>query len=129
MTPDTEAFLQEAEDCLRAAIGLRDLGFPSYAAGRAYYAMLNATRALLHVHGFVSHSHGEAGGILGKEFVKTGKFPPHLHKPLILGTRVRHRADYLAGDKIPIEEAEIQIQRAIEFVRHVRGMLPHPPRD
>jgi uncharacterized protein (UPF0332 family) len=123
MNPDAADFMREAEECLRAAIALRDTGFSGYAAGRAYYAMLNATRALLHVHGHISRSHGEAAGVLGREFVKTGKFPPHLHKALIVGTRVRHRADYLAGDKVAIEEAELQIQRAVEFVNEVRQIM------
>ena len=123
MSPGAADFMREAEESLRAAIGLRDSGFPGYAAGRAYYAMLNATRALLHAHGFVSRSHGEAGGVLGKEFVKTGRFPPHLHKYLVLGTGVRHRADYLSGDRVAIEEAELQIKRASEFVQFVKGLL------
>src|SRR5687767_5783286 len=54
---DVEAELSHADDALRAAEALLKLSIPNEAAGRIYYAVFHAARALLFSIGIAPKSH------------------------------------------------------------------------
>lgn len=119
MTRNVRKILDEAHQSLHAANTLRDDGFYGYSAARSYYAMFHAAQVLLETKGINPSSHREVHAALGRQFVAIGEFPRHLHQALVRGMELRHRADYLAGERIEIEDAETQLRLAAEFIQEV----------
>lgn len=122
MTRDIWELLDEARQSLRAAYSMRDGGFYGYSASRSYYAMYHAAQVLLETRQIPSSSHREVHAALGREFVVKGEFPRHLHQALVRGMELRHRGDYRAGESVELQDAELQLRLAAEFIQEVSRM-------
>ncbi len=83
MSKEVRRYLEKAERALAAAeVLLRD-GYPSDAAGRAYYAMFYAAQAALRSEGIEVIKHSAVESFFGRHFVKAGRMDPTFHKMLI----------------------------------------------
>jgi len=98
--------LTRAEQCLRAAEALLQLGLWSDSVSRSYYAAFHAIRALLFSRGLEPRSHRGAIHLLNTEFIRRGLLPSS-HNLLLGGLqRARELADYDSG--VTFSEAEAQ---------------------
>jgi uncharacterized protein (UPF0332 family) len=122
LTPEQAELLQKAEDSLRAARLLANEGLHDFAASRAYYTMFYMAEALLLGDGLVFSKHSAVNAAFGREFVKTGWVPAHLHQYLIKAMEARHTGDYGPAH---VDEAEVvvHIDRAEEFLKVVEALL------
>lgn len=74
---DVEAELSHGEDSLRAAQALLQLDLPNEAAGRIYYAVFHAARALLFAIGIAPRPHEALRTLIAQHFVN----PDCSHRP------------------------------------------------
>jgi uncharacterized protein (UPF0332 family) len=116
-----ERLLDEAANCIAAAHVLLQSGFPGYAASRAYYAMFHVAEAMLDSVAMAFSSHAAVIAAFGREFAKTGKLPAEFHRWLIEAQSVRQTGDYMDSQSVTPEQAQKQIDRASQFLSHVRG--------
>jgi len=119
MTLSIEGYLAGASDSLDAAELLLSEGFAGYAASRAYYAMFYLAQAFLLEPGRDYSKHSAVISAFGRDLAKTDIVPRHFHRYLIEGQTARLLADY-RGAPISDEEAQIQVDRAREFLEFTR---------
>lgn len=128
MTPtqklDAEAELARAEDSLRAAQALLDLGIASEAAGRIYYAVFHAARALLFSEGIAPKSHEAVRALISLHFVKAGRLPPECTKDLAQLEGLRNSGDYDTHFTLGAEQLEPELKRARRFLDDARAAMP-----
>jgi len=89
---ELEALLDKADESLSAAKLLLDQGYAPFAASRAYYAMFYSAHSLLLDIGQSYSQHSQVIGAFGREFAKTGKLDPTLHRHLIDSQDLRNVA-------------------------------------
>jgi len=66
----------------------------NHAASEAYYAMFHAANALLASIDLGFSKHSAVHAAFGREFVKTGRVPQHLHRWLLSAFETRVQATY-----------------------------------
>ncbi len=108
--------LQKAQRQLSSALILLTDGDYDGAAGRAYYAMFHAASQILLTNGLAFSSHGAVHAAFGRDFVKPGLFPAHLHRALLNAFDTRITADYNSAPTLSQEAAESVIRDAEEFI-------------
>ena len=112
MTHDQVQLLHEARDSISAARSLLQIGYPKYAASRAYYAMFYAAQALLEGEGLSFSKHSAVIAAFGREFVQTGRVPAEFHRFLRDGQDLRYLGDYGPRGSVEPDQASEQIDRA-----------------
>ena len=123
MKAQTRAYLDKANENIKAGLDLIRDGHYEIAASRAYYAMFYAAEALLTEEGHEFSSHGAVHGAFGKQFTKTGRLDAKFHRYLIDAYRERQAADYDAPAEVGLEEAQTLLDQAKEFLAAAKSLL------
>jgi len=95
---------------------------------RSYYAVFQATRALLAVENLESRKHSGIVAMFNQHFVKTGRVRKELGAVLKDAWRYRELADYSDVADFTREEAEAQLRDAESFVEEIARLL-NPPAE
>lgn len=121
----TEAEMAHARDSLRAAEALLGLGIANEAAGRLYYAVFHAARALLFSLGILPKSHEAVRALLAQHWVKPGKLPAQCSKDLAQLEGLRNAGDYDPLFVLSAEDLQPELERARRFLEVAeRALLP-----
>lgn len=122
MREEVDSLLDKAAKSQEAAKKLFDLGYPSFAVSRSYYAMLYAAEALLLSKELAFSKHSAVISAFGQHFVKTGLLPAELHAHFREAFDKRTKGDYALEEvgaddvKTIIEHADIFLQNIISFI-------------
>ena len=127
MTEDQRELLDEARDSVNAARLLLQNDFAGYAASRAYYAMLYVAQCFLEGESLSFSKHSAVIAAFGQHFARTGRIPVEFHRYLIEGQALRQTGDYGQRHAVTVEQAEIQIERAQEFIALAEQMIGANP--
>lgn len=114
--------LQKATETLTSAEILFEANRSTDCVSRAYYAMYQATQALLPAHGFESSTHKGARMLFGKHFVKTERIDQRYAASLRQAYDTRLLADY-SGETVTNEQARKILSDAQAFVAEMRRQL------
>lgn len=123
MKSDTAKLLEKAGRAIQAAEVLLGRGDAEFAAGRAYYAMFYVAEALLLERDLKFQKHGGVHGAFGEHFARTGLLDVRFHRWLLDAFDRRIQADYGLDALVTIEEAQMMLDQASEFLRESRGLL------
>lgn len=110
------ASLQAAENPTRD-------GLYADAISSAYYTVLHAAKAGLHVHDVVVESHAAVRRMFGLHLVKSGKIEPNWAAYLTAGLNDRLAADYDVETEFSKKEARSECVRAREFLKRIKRYL------
>lgn len=116
MKPEVADLLVQAQESLGAAKILHRGGYHGFAAARAYYVMFYVAEAFLLDKNLAFGKHSAVIAAFGEHFTKTGILPPEFHRYLIRGLQVRHTGDYGKARSVTLEEADLQIKLAEQFL-------------
>ena len=112
-----------AREALRAAETLtRDQCYAD-AISRAYYAILHAAKAALHVHDVAAESHAAVRRMFGLHLVKPGEIEAKWSAFLVESLDDRLAADYDVETTFSREDARSECRRSREFFSRVRRYL------
>jgi uncharacterized protein len=115
--------VERADQALRAAQALLDVGLHADSVSRAYYAAYPLLRALLLSRGMEPRSHSGAIHLFNTEFVRPGLLPSS-HNRLLGGLqRARELADYDPAVAFSAEDAAMNLEDARSFAREVLELL------
>src|SRR5436190_15366911 len=109
-----------ARESLRAAETLTRDGLYADAISRAYYAILHAAKAALHVHDIVAESHIAVRRMFGLHMVRSGEIEPEWAAYLAEGLDDRLAADYNVLINVSENEARENCGRARRFLNRIR---------
>ncbi len=123
MNASQAELLQDAEESLAAARLLLENLYLGYAASRAYFAMFYVAEAFLEGEGLSYNRHSAVIAAFGKLFARTRWVPSEYHRYLIEGQALRQSGDYGERNAVTRDEAELQIQRAQDFVELGKRLL------
>lgn len=115
--------LARAEQALRAAEALRDLGLFSDAVSRAYYGVFHILRAVLVSRAIEPKTHSGAIHLFNTEIIRPGLLPSAHNKILGGLQRARELADYDAAIVFSREDVEAFLSEARSFENDVRALL------
>jgi uncharacterized protein (UPF0332 family) len=121
------AWLEKADDSLRAARTLNDARFHSEAISRAYYVMFYAAKALLVAEGQDLSKHSAVIAAFGHDFVAGGKLPSELHRYLRNAFDARNLSDYRTTPNSTKESAAEHLAHAEEFLAAIEAFLGETP--
>ena len=93
------------------------------AISRAYYAILHAVKAALHVHDVVAESHPAVRRLFGLHLVKPGELEPKWSAYLVESLDDRLAADYDVETSFSREEARSECRRSREFLNRIKRYL------
>ena len=112
-----------AREALRAAETLTRDGCYADAISRAYYAILHAAKAALHVHEVAAESHAAVRRMFGLHLVKPGEIEAKWSAFLVESLDDRLAADYDVETTFSREDARSECRRSREFFSRVRRYL------
>lgn len=127
MNEESRKLLAKAEEVIEAVDLLIAGGKHTVAAGRAYYAMFHAARALLAHSGMHPRTHGGVSAAIGQHFAKTGLLDSKFHRWLIDAFLDRLESDYEFDIEVTVADAARLRARAREFIDAVRVHLTSRP--
>lgn len=107
----------------RAAELLTREGCFADAVSRAYYAILHATKAALHVHDVTAESHAAVRRLFGLHLIRRGEIEKEWSAHLVESLDDRLVADYDAEVSISREDASHECRRSREFLNRFRRYL------
>ena len=116
MTKEQQFLAQKAQDSLRAAKLLEAEGLADFAVSRAYYAMFYIAEAFLLGENLSFSKHSAVISKFGEYFVRNDKIPSKYHRYLIDAEQMRLKGDYDRTERLELEDAQLVIQRAEEFL-------------
>lgn len=117
---------QKAQQYLRSAAVLFELGDYDSCASRAYFAMFYVTQALLlETNGEFSTKRGIRAAFR-KHFVENGQFPEQASVMLDRAYQVYERADYSSRSVTTRQVAEQALQEGEAFVNAISQHLAQP---
>ncbi len=120
---EIEFLIRKAEQTLKTAEYIFEIGDYDSCASRSYYAMFYMAEAVLLTKGLRFSSHKSVIGKFGQYFVKTGVFPKEFGKWLSEAFDSRLKGDYFIYAHITREEAEKVLESAQKFVAGVKEYL------
>lgn len=123
MTDEQQELLQQARDSLNAAKWLMKGEYPGYAAARAYYAMFYIAEAFLEGDGLSFSRHSAVIAAFGRVFAKPKRVPVEFHRYLIEAQAVRHSGDYGERQAVNFDQAQVQIDRAEDFLQLAQRLI------
>lgn len=129
MTAAQQELLRQAHDSLEAAKWLMQGKYPGYAAARAYYAMFYIAEAFLEGDGLSFSRHSAVIAAFGREFAKRGRVPVEFHRYLIEAQAVRHSGDYGERQAVNFDQAQVQIERAENFLELAQRLIGPLPKE
>jgi uncharacterized protein (UPF0332 family) len=112
-----------ARESLRAAQALTHDGLYADAISRAYYAILHAAKAGLHVHDVEAESHPAVRRMFGLHLVKPGEIEPEWSAYLTASLDDRLAADYDVETSFSQEDARDECRRSQQFLKRVKSYL------
>lgn len=115
--------IEKAKKLLSDADTLLKANSYESSVNRSYYAVLNASRALLILRGVDPETHEGVKTMLSKEFIKPGILPKEFGEIFRAIQARRIDSDY--GDYVEIgkEEADDSLKRAQKFVKKIEEVL------
>lgn len=115
--------IEKAKKLLSDADTLLKANSYESSVNRSYYAVLNASRALLILRGVDPETHEGVKTMLSKEFIKPGILPKEFGEIFRAIQARRIDSDY--GDYVEIgkEEADDSLNRAQKFVKKIEEVL------
>lgn len=108
--------LEVAKSDIKSAKILLDAGECRGANNRAYYGIYHAISAIHALDGNAYKRHKDALANFNKNYIKTEIFPKTLEKKIAEAKEIRHASDYDDFYIATREEAEEQIDTAVELV-------------
>jgi len=90
---------------------------------RSYYAMFTAAKALLALKEKDSAKHSGVISLFSRYIIKNNLFPKKLSKYLPKAKDLREDADYVDFINITKENANLQLERAAEFIKEAEKTL------
>jgi len=108
---------------LQAAENLTRDGLYADAISRAYYAVLHAAKAGLHVHDVVAESHAAVRRMFGLHLIKSEEIEPQWSAYLTASLDDRLAADYDVETEFSKKEARSECVRAGEFLKRIKQYL------
>lgn len=116
--------LQQAEESLKdAEILLKAGGSFRSIINRSYYTMLYSTLALIAEKGVGGSKHSGVISIFDREYVKEKTFPKEMSKLLHKAFNMRQESDYKEFNIITIEETQMIMEGAREFLDNIKSYL------
>ena len=115
--------LEQARECLDAAILMLDAEKYKDAANRSYYCIFHAMRAVLALDGFDSKKHSGIMSEFGRRYIKTQLFPSNSSKLIRSAFDVRNDCDYNDFYVISKDDVAIQIENAKTFLAAVEAYI------
>jgi hypothetical protein len=112
-----------ARESLRAAETLTRERCYADAISRAYYAILHAAKAALHIHDIAAESHPAVRRMFGLHLVKPGELEAKWSAFLVESLDDRLAADYDVETSFSGEEARNECRRSREFLNRVKRYL------
>ena len=112
--------LEMADEHMKSAKALLDIGSYKDSIGRSYFAMFSAVRALLALDAVDFSKHSGVISYFQKEYIKTGKMEVKYSKSLSQAFQIRNNADYQDFFVVSRRDAEEQFERAEEFLNAVK---------
>jgi uncharacterized protein (UPF0332 family) len=112
-----------ARESLRAAETLTRDGLYADAISRAYYAILHAAKAGLHIHDVAAESHPAVRRKFGLHLIKPGEIEPEWSAYLTASLDDRLAADYDVETYFSKKEARSEFLRAGEFLNRMKRYL------
>jgi uncharacterized protein (UPF0332 family) len=112
-----------AREALRAAETLTRERCYADAISRAYYAILHASKAALHVHDVAAESHAAVRRMFGLYLVRSGEIEPEWSAYLVESLDDRLAADYDVESSFSREDAKSECRRSREFLSRIRRYL------
>ena len=126
MKEQAQKLLAKAARAIRAAEVLLNSDEAEFAAGRAYYAMFYAAKALVEEQGFTSNKHSGVHSLFGQKVTQTGRIDPKFHRWLLNAFETRQQSDYGIDAHVTREDAELTLARAREFLSEAERLLRRP---
>jgi uncharacterized protein (UPF0332 family) len=117
------AYLERAEQSIRAARMLVAEGYYDFAASRAYYAAFYSSVAILLSEGLDFRKHSGVVASIHQRFVRTGKLSKEQGKDLNWLFELRNIADYGGVIHVSLSQAEQAIRAAESFFRAAKTLL------
>lgn len=108
-----------AYQSLRAGELLLQGGYFADAISRAYYAVLHAAKAALHVHDVAGDSHAAVRRLFGLHLVRAGRIEREWSAHIAEGLDDRLAADYDAEASFSEEAARDECRRSREFLDRI----------
>ena len=112
-----------ARESLRAAKTLTRNGLYADAISRAYYAILHAAKAGLHVHDVAAESHSAVRRMFGLHLVRPGEIEPEWSAYLTASLDDRFAADYDVETYFSKKETRSEFLRAGKFLDRMKRYL------
>lgn len=123
MTSEQAALVRKVKESVEAAKLLAEQGYYEFAVSRAYYSMFYIASAFLLGKGLTFSKHSTVIAKFGEHFIKTGRVPVEFHRYLIKAENSRIVGDYDTGQSLTPSHAELQINRAEQFLELVEREL------
>ncbi len=118
-----DPFLRLADEELETSQLLLNNQHYRAAVSRAYYAMYYATQALLASKNVTSHTHKGIIQQFSQHFVKSGELSTQMVTDLKRAYDLRQLSDYEAAVVLSLEQANMALDAAADFVLHVQTYL------
>jgi uncharacterized protein (UPF0332 family) len=126
---DSREHLDRAEELLRAAEDLNELGYPADSISRSYYAVFHAATAALLELGIQRSSHHAVWAAFGQFVTAPGLMEVRHHHAGVRLFVDRSRSDYLAKPGGTREDAGRDLATARDFVAACRAFLDRRETD
>ena len=119
-----KALIESSHRCITTARFNVEIDDYKAAANRSYYAIFDAIRAVLILQEEPQRSkHSGVIAQFRQEYIKTGLFDKRYSQTISDAFEIRNEADYDVAYLISMEEVQVQIERADEFLRAVETYL------
>jgi uncharacterized protein (UPF0332 family) len=115
--------MKKAKQSLNAAKDLLNKGYKDFSASRSYYAMFYAVEAVLLTKNLSFSTHKAVLSAFGKEFVKSGRMPAHLHRYILDAFDAREVGDYGPIDSVSEDESKVLAEQAEELIETIEDYL------
>jgi uncharacterized protein (UPF0332 family) len=118
-----EQRLEQSEESLEASRVLLEKGMLRPSINRSYYAMFYAVQALLAIKKKETSKHSGIISLFDKEFIKPEIFKKDFSRWLHEAFDLRQIADYSAQSSFSLEDAQLLLHHAGEFVREIKVFM------
>ena len=91
--------------------------------------MFYIAEAFLEGDGLSFSRHSAVIAAFGREFAKRGRVPVEFHRYLIEAQAVRHSGDYGERQAVNFDQAQVQIERAENFLELAQRLIGPLPKE
>ena len=114
---------RRATESMGAARSCQRDGYYADSVSRAYYAVLHAAKAALHLYGVTAESHSGVRSMFGLHIVKTGLIEPEWSAEIGRSEGKRIASDYDAKLHFDEQDAREACHRADAFLNRIHPLL------